>query len=110
MRRQPSADGAGNAGRAETPAQINPSSEAGGESVMNADMRPAYDCDAAQVVAIGESRFGILWNGRLRAEEYPTQRFALLAIAALRCASVDGTPGLPRSSTGGRALGPAMSG
>jgi hypothetical protein len=42
---------------------------------------------AAEVVCIGESRFGIVWNGHLRREEYPTQRFALLALAALRRAS-----------------------
>jgi hypothetical protein len=60
---------------------------------MNADMRPACDCRAGQVVAMG--RFGILWNGRLRAEEYPTQAFALLAIAALRRASMDGVPQVP---------------
>ena len=54
---------------------------------MSTDVQPASDGDNAQVVAMGESKFGILWNGRLRAEEYPTQRFALLAIAALRRAS-----------------------
>jgi hypothetical protein len=59
---------------------------------MSTNVQPAFDCAAAQVVAMGESRFGILWNGRLRAEEYPTQAFALLAIAALRRASMDGVP------------------
>ena len=68
---------------------------------MGTNVQPASDCGAAQVVALGESKFGILWHGRLRAEEYPTQRFALLAIAALRCARTDGTRGSPRSSTGG---------
>jgi len=70
---------------------------------MSTNVRPASDCDNAQVVAMGESKFGILWNGRLRAEEYPTQRFALLAIAALRRASMDGAPESPRSSNGGAA-------
>jgi hypothetical protein len=40
---------------------------------MSTDVQPASDGDNAQVVAMGESKFGILWNGRLRAEEYPTQ-------------------------------------
>jgi hypothetical protein len=66
---------------------------------MNADMRPACDCRAGQVVAMGESGFGILWNGQLRAEEYPTQAFALLAIAALRRASMVGVPQVPSFAT-----------
>jgi hypothetical protein len=70
---------------------------------MSTNVRPACDCDTAQVVAMGESKFGILWNGRLRAEEYPTQRFALLAIAALRRASMDGASESPSSNNGGAA-------
>jgi hypothetical protein len=70
---------------------------------MSTYVRPASDCDTAQVVAMGESKFGILWNGRLRAEEYPTQRFALLAIAALRRASMDGASESPSSNNGGAA-------
>ena len=70
---------------------------------MSTDVQPASDCDNAQVVAMGESKFGILWNGRLRAEEYPTQRFALLAIAALRRASMDGASESSSSNNGGAA-------
>jgi hypothetical protein len=68
---------------------------------MGTNVQPASDCGAAQVVALGESKFGILWHGRLRAEEYPTQRFALLAIAALQRASVDAARLSPCPSTGG---------
>jgi len=70
---------------------------------MSTDVQPASDGDNAQVVAMGESKFGILWNGRLRAEEYPTQRFALLAIAALRRASMDEGHASTPSSTAPRA-------
>ena len=52
--------------------------------------RPAPECGDAQVVAIGQNKFGILWRGELRREQYPTQRLAVLAIAALRQASMQG--------------------
>jgi hypothetical protein len=54
------------------------------ESALTKIARPVPDCGGPQVVAIGEGKFGILWNGQLRPEEYPTQQFAFLAIAALR--------------------------
>jgi hypothetical protein len=46
--------------------------------------RPVHDYSAAQVVAIGGGKYGIVWNGQLRPEEYPTKGFAFLAIVALR--------------------------
>ena len=51
---------------------------------------PAPEGDDAQVVAIGQNKFGVLWRGELRREQYPTERLAILAIAALRHASMQG--------------------
>lgn len=56
--------------------------------------RPAPEYAGAQVVVIGENKFGVLWRGELRREQYPTQRLAILAIAALRQASM-----IPRDHT-----------
>jgi hypothetical protein len=56
--------------------------------------RPAPEYTDAQVVAIGHNKFGVLWRGELRREQYPTQRLAILAIAALRQASM-----IPRDHT-----------
>ena len=56
--------------------------------------RPAPEYVDPQVVAIGENKFGVLWRGDLRREQYPTQRLAILAIAALRQASM-----IPRDYT-----------
>jgi hypothetical protein len=44
---------------------------------------PAPEGDDAQVVAIGQNKFGVLWRGELRREQYPTQRLAVLALARL---------------------------
>ena len=49
---------------------------------------PAPESGDAQVVAIGQNKFGVLWRGELRREQYPTQRLAILTIAALRQASM----------------------
>jgi hypothetical protein len=72
--------------------------------------QPIHDYSAAQVVAIGEGKYGIVWNGQLRPEEYPTKGFAFLAIVALRrqdsaptapvddaLMSVDGDSALPNA-------------
>ena len=73
--------------------------------------RPVHDYSAAQVVAIGGGKYGIVWNGQLRPEEYPTKGFAFLAIVALRrkdsasptapvddaSVSVDGDSALPNA-------------
>jgi hypothetical protein len=56
--------------------------------------RSAAECADAQVVAIGENKFGVRWRGELRREQYPTERLAVLAIAALRQASM-----IPRDHT-----------
>ncbi|HYZ45842.1 MAG TPA: hypothetical protein VE667_13380 [Xanthobacteraceae bacterium] len=56
--------------------------------------RPAPKYADAQVIAIGHNKFGVLWRGELRREQYPTQRLAILAIAALRQASM-----IPRDHT-----------
>jgi len=69
---------------------------------------PVHDYSAAQVVAIGGGKYGIVWNGQLRPEEYPTKGFAFLAIVALRrkdsasrvdgaSVSVDGDSALPNA-------------
>jgi len=60
--------------------------------------RSAAECADAQVVAIGENKFGVRWRGELRREQYPTERLAVLAIAALRQASM-----IPRDHTGAAA-------
>ena len=57
--------------------------------------RPAPEYVDAQVVAIGENKFGVLWRGERRREQYPTQQLATLAIAALQQASMI----LPRDHT-----------
>jgi len=51
---------------------------------------PAPEGDDAQVVAIGQNKFGVLWRGELRREQYPTERLAILALAALRQANMQG--------------------
>jgi hypothetical protein len=56
--------------------------------------RPATECADAQVITIGENKFGVLWRGELRREQYPTQRLAILTVAALRQASM-----IPRDHT-----------
>jgi hypothetical protein len=70
---------------------------------------PAPECDDAQVVAIGQNKFGVLWRGELRREQYPTQRLASLAIAALRQANMQGLrpaspAGLARTLGGGTSV------
>ena len=55
--------------------------------------RPVHDYSAAQVVAVGGGKYGIVWNGQLRPEEYPTKGFAFLAIVALR--RKDSAPTVP---------------
>jgi hypothetical protein len=67
---------------------------------------PAPERDDAQVVAISQNKFGVLWRGELRREQYPTQRLAILAIAALRQANMQGLRQGPASSAvGARAIG-----
>jgi len=56
--------------------------------------RPAPEYADAQVVAIGENKFGVVWRGEQRREQSPPQRLAILAIAALRQASM-----IPRDHT-----------
>jgi hypothetical protein len=61
---------------------------------------PAPEGDDAQVVAIGQNKFGVL------REQYPTQRLAVLALAALRQANMQGLRQGPASPAGGaRAMG-----
>ena len=48
------------------------------------DLRLIDDRSTAQVVPIGEGKFGVIWNGELRPEKYPAKGIAYLAIAALR--------------------------
>lgn len=55
---------------------------------------PSPQCADAQAIAIGEDKFAVRWRGELRREQYPTQRLAILAIAALRQASM-----IPRNRT-----------
>ena len=67
---------------------------------------PAPECGDEQVVAIGQNKFGLLWRGELGREQYPTQRLAILALAALRLANVQGLWQGPASPAGGaRAMG-----
>jgi hypothetical protein len=56
--------------------------EQGGTQDM--DLRSIDDHSTAQVVPIGEGKFGVIWNGELRPEKYPTKGIAYLAITALR--------------------------
>ena len=56
--------------------------EQGGTQDM--DLRSIDDRSTAQVVPIGEGKFGVIWNGELRPEKYPAKGIAYLAIAALR--------------------------
>jgi hypothetical protein len=55
---------------------------------------PSPECADAQVIAIGANKFAIRWRGELRRKQYPTPRLAMLAIAALRQASM-----IPRDRT-----------
>jgi hypothetical protein len=48
------------------------------------DLRSIDDRSTAQVISIGEGKFGVIWNGELRPEKYPTKGIAYLAITALR--------------------------
>jgi hypothetical protein len=48
------------------------------------DPEPIDDRSTAKVVPIGQGKFGVVWNGRLRSETYPNKGFAYLAVAALR--------------------------
>jgi hypothetical protein len=66
----------------------------------------APECADAQVVVIGQNKFGLLWRGELRREQYPTQRLAILALAALRQANMHRLLQGPASSAvGARAMG-----
>lgn len=62
---------------------------------------PAPECGDTRVVAIGHNKFGLLWRGELRREQYPTERLAILAIAALRHASMQGLRQGPAWPAGG---------
>jgi hypothetical protein len=66
---------------------------------------PAPEGDDAQVVAIGQNKFGVLWRGELRREQYPTQRLAVLALTALRQANMQGLRQGPAPAGGARTLG-----
>ena len=46
--------------------------------------QPIDDRSTAQVVPIGDGKFGVIWNGELRPEKYPAKGIAYMAIAALR--------------------------
>jgi hypothetical protein len=48
------------------------------------DLRSIDDRSTAQVVPTGEGKFGVIWNGELRPERFPTKGIAYLAITALR--------------------------
>ncbi len=48
------------------------------------DSRSIDDRSTAQIVSIGEGEFGVIWNGELRPEKYPTKGIAYLAVTALR--------------------------
>jgi hypothetical protein len=48
------------------------------------DARLIDDRSTAQVVPIGKGKFGVIWNGELRPEKYPTKGIAYFAIMALR--------------------------
>jgi len=48
------------------------------------DLRLIDHRSTAQVVPIGEGKFGVIWNGELRPEKYPTKEIAYSAITALR--------------------------
>jgi hypothetical protein len=66
----------------------------------------ALECADAQVVVIGQNKFGLLWRGELRREQYPTQRLAILALAALRQANMHRLLQGPASlAVGARAMG-----
>jgi hypothetical protein len=54
------------------------------EASRDADARLVDDRSTAQVIATGEGEFGVIWNGELRPERYPTKGIAYFAIAALR--------------------------
>jgi hypothetical protein len=54
------------------------------EATHDRDSRLVDDRSTAQVVATGEGEFGVIWNGELRPEKYPTKGIAYFAIAALR--------------------------
>jgi hypothetical protein len=67
---------------------------------------PAPEGDDALVIAISQNKFGLLWRGELRREQYPTQRLAILALAALRQANMQGLRQGPASpAVGARAMG-----
>ena len=66
---------------------------------------PAPEGGDAQVVAIGQNKFGVLWRGELRREQYPTQRLAILALAALQQANMQGLRQGPAPAGGARAMG-----
>jgi hypothetical protein len=53
-------------------------------TTQDMDLRSIDDRSTAQVVSIGEGEFGVIWNGELRPEKYPTKGIAYLAITALR--------------------------
>ena len=54
------------------------------KSAKDMDLRSIDDRSTAQVVPIGDGKFGVIWNGELRPEKYPTRGIAYLAVTALR--------------------------
>ena len=44
------------------------------------DLRLIDHRSTAQVVPIGEGKFGVIWNGELCPEKYPTKEIAYSAI------------------------------
>jgi hypothetical protein len=54
------------------------------EASHDGDARLVDDRSTAQVIATGEGEFGVIWNGELRPERYPTKGIAYFAIIALR--------------------------
>ncbi len=54
------------------------------KSAKDMDLRSIDDRSTAQIVPIGEGKFGVIWNGELRPEKYPAKGIAYMAIAALR--------------------------
>jgi hypothetical protein len=48
------------------------------------DLRLIDHRSTAQVVPIGEGKFGVIWNGELRPEKFATKEIAYSAVTALR--------------------------
>jgi len=63
---------------------VEPASASVPEPADSEEPDPIDERNIAKVVPIGQGRFGVIWNGRLRLEKYPNEPFAYLALTALR--------------------------